>query len=129
MADDEVHTVDYWWDGPREGVATFEGRPHYYECIFDDEADDWTERFCLTPIAEDIVRIALEAREIWYGEGSEHRPYQAADEARYRELRIVVETAVKDNANAAFEVIGDFSAFRGLRPHSPLPVRVVWSRT
>jgi len=37
---EQVLTVGYYWDGPKTGVAKFNGEPHAYECIFDDRLDE-----------------------------------------------------------------------------------------
>ena len=34
--------VDDWWDGPVEGMATYQGRDCWFRAIFDTEADEWT---------------------------------------------------------------------------------------
>jgi hypothetical protein len=31
-----------WWDGPVEGMATYQGRDCWFRAIFDTEADEWT---------------------------------------------------------------------------------------
>jgi hypothetical protein len=30
-----VFTVTDYYDGPRKGIANYNGRPHFYECVFD----------------------------------------------------------------------------------------------
>ena len=42
---ERVHTVLDYYDGPRKGVADFEGQPHLYECIFDDANDNYSDSF------------------------------------------------------------------------------------
>jgi hypothetical protein len=34
--------IDDWWDGPVEGMASFEGRDCWFRAIFDAEEDEWT---------------------------------------------------------------------------------------
>ena len=34
--------VTGWWDGPVEGMATYQGRDCWFRAIFDAEADEWT---------------------------------------------------------------------------------------
>jgi hypothetical protein len=34
--------VTDWWDGPVEGMASYQGRDCWFRAIFDEEADEWT---------------------------------------------------------------------------------------
>ncbi len=34
--------VTDWWDGPVEGMASYQGSDCWFEAIFDEEADEWT---------------------------------------------------------------------------------------
>ena len=45
-----VFTITDYHDGPRKGIANYHGQPHFYECIFDDAKDDYSELFWLTPL-------------------------------------------------------------------------------
>jgi hypothetical protein len=61
-----VYTVDDYYDGPRGGVADFDGRPHYYQSLFFDEPLDSDEnRFELSPISADTRDLAIEAFLLW----------------------------------------------------------------
>ena len=35
-----VYTVEDYYDGPREGVADFQGKSHVYKCQFSETDDD-----------------------------------------------------------------------------------------
>jgi hypothetical protein len=37
---ERVHTMTDYYDGPRKGLANFEGMPHLYEAEWDDQADN-----------------------------------------------------------------------------------------
>ena len=37
---EEVFTVTEYYDGPRQGIANFTGKPHFYDCIFDEARQD-----------------------------------------------------------------------------------------
>ena len=47
-----VHSVDEYYDGPREGMADFGGHPHRYRSMYLDGAewDPDDDRFELTPV-------------------------------------------------------------------------------
>lgn len=61
-----VHTIDDYYDGPKQGIADFEGKPHYYEREFDEERDEYSDVFRLTPIADSIFELAMEKSGIWW---------------------------------------------------------------
>ena len=52
-----------WWDGPVEGMATYQGRDCWFRAIFDTGADEWTSprRCCLYELTPD-ERERLRAR-------------------------------------------------------------------
>jgi hypothetical protein len=60
-----VYTVTDWYDGPREGIADFNGMPHLYQWQFDNAKDDWADTLLLTPVDEETFRLALEDWAIW----------------------------------------------------------------
>lgn len=64
---DAVHTVEDYYDGPRAGVADFEGAPHYYRSIYLDlpawNADE--DRFELSPVGSEVVDAARELAAIF----------------------------------------------------------------
>jgi len=62
---EKVMTIFDWWDGPLRGLATFEGSVCIYERIFDEELDDWSSEYYLTPIDNDLVTLLLEDWDIW----------------------------------------------------------------
>ena len=60
---EEVFTVTDYYDGPRGGIANFNGKPHLYECIFGD--NDYTNTYWLTPVSHEVFLLALEDWAIW----------------------------------------------------------------
>lgn len=42
-----------WWDGPKQGLAYYNGQVCIYERVFDDELDDYTDEYDLVPISEE----------------------------------------------------------------------------
>src|SRR5215471_6082747 len=62
---EKVHTMTEYNDGPRRGIADFEGRPHLYVSEWDNDAQDFRELFVLSPVDDEAVfRMALEDFEI-----------------------------------------------------------------
>ncbi|MBF9239958.1 hypothetical protein I2I05_21380 [Hymenobacter sp. BT683] len=64
-----VYTMTDWYDGPRKGVANFEGTPHYYECPWyagiDTGSGELPGHYLLTPLDAETFRLALEDWAIW----------------------------------------------------------------
>lgn len=65
MAFEPAHTMTDWYDGPRRGVATVNGRPHIYESCWSDIDSDDDDVFVLSPISDDVFSAAIEDWEIW----------------------------------------------------------------
>jgi hypothetical protein len=57
---EEVFTVMDYYDGPRKGFANFRGQPHFYDCIFDDDKDEYSDLYHLTPISQRVFELAKE---------------------------------------------------------------------
>src|SRR5204863_2880073 len=116
-----VYTVNDYWDGPRVGVADVNGKPHYFECIFDEASDDWTDRFWLREIEPAIFQLVLEDWKIWEGwrdafhagkaEEKTH-PCLPEDRDRHEAISIVLKEHLRiDRANGkqaqgSFEIVG-----------------------
>ena len=62
---ESVHMVWEIYDGPRSGIADLDGVPHYFECLFDEEKQDWSEKFDLKPISESLFENATEQWKIY----------------------------------------------------------------
>lgn len=60
-----VHTVTDYCDGPRKGIANYQGKPHLFECIFDESKDNYSELFWLAPVDAETFRFAMEDWAIW----------------------------------------------------------------
>lgn len=62
---EKVRLVHDYWDGPRTGIADYEGRPHWFENIFDQDKDDYSDLFWLTPLSDNTLRLAQHQAEIF----------------------------------------------------------------
>lgn len=62
---EDVFTEIDYYDGPRKGVANFCGSPHFYDCVFSDERQDYTNHYRLTRVSADTFQLALEDWAIW----------------------------------------------------------------
>jgi hypothetical protein len=111
-----VYTVTDYYDGPRAGIADFNGSPHYYECLFDD-SKGYLDIFQLSPIEHETFQLALEDWAIWrrwkraYHEGladqSTH-PALPRERQRHEELQVILERRLKIKEDQAIQAKGDF---------------------
>lgn len=62
---EEVFTVTDYYDGPRQGIANFNGQPHLYDCVFAEDKQDFTNLYRLTPVSQELFLLALEDWAIW----------------------------------------------------------------
>jgi hypothetical protein len=64
---EQVHTVHDYYDGPRSGVADFNGRPVFYRSMYLD-TPTWNpneDRFELSPISPAALKLAIEDFHLW----------------------------------------------------------------
>ena len=64
---ERVYTITDYYDGPRAGVADFQGTPHVYRSLYLD-SETWNPDetgFELSPISQETLRLALEGWVIW----------------------------------------------------------------
>jgi len=103
---EEVFTVTDYHDGPRTGVANFRGQPHFYDCIFDEAQDEYSDLYRLTPISQRIFELATEDWAIWkkwesaYHSGKvtlQSHPALPEDRARHKEIRTILDSALTTN--------------------------------
>lgn len=113
-----VFTVTEYYDGPVKGIANFNGKPHFYECIYDPAKSEYSELFRLTPLDDRVLRLAMEDWEIWRrwehafhtGKTSmQTHPALPQDKSRHQELEALLGTALRTGANAITR-IGKFVA-------------------
>lgn len=93
---ERAHSVWNYYDGPREGIADFQGKPHIYKCQFSETDDDWTDLFGLMAIDEELLALAMEQHAVflrWRAEfdlghaSIKSHPALPADRVRYDELQ------------------------------------------
>lgn len=106
--------MDVYYDGPRSGVAEFDGQPHYYRSIYLD-TPHWNPdeyRFELSPVTSDVLTAACEMAAIFERWDTMRRAtpgFTYTDEefgalpeerARYRELEQFLESSYAGAAQA-----------------------------
>jgi hypothetical protein len=91
---ERVYTVTDYYDGPRVGVADFNGTAHLYESEWSADPDNYV--FRLSPVDQGTLELVLEDWQIWlrweraYHDGTEPQethPALPIDRARHEELK------------------------------------------
>lgn len=129
---DRVYTVVDYYDGPRKGIADYQGKPHLYECI------DYSDSFLLAPLDAEAFQFAMEDWAIWqrwelaYHTGkadlSTH-PALPHESERHQELESILEKMLVIDRAKAVTRIGHFEAMGGeTLPKGVLrPLQVKWA--
>jgi hypothetical protein len=122
-----VFTIDDYRDGPRSGVANFHGAPHFYECIFDEQADDYSNSYLLIPLSQEAFQAAIESWQIFLRWRTAHDLGKASDEThpalpedknRDNETKQLLNQAIASGrpnatrATAEFAPVGDHKLLR-----------------
>jgi hypothetical protein len=114
-----VHTVPDWYDGPRGGIADYDGVPHLFESEWSDRKDLDPDTFLLMPIDANTFSLVMEDWEIWRryetalhkGEVAlEHHPALPEERSRHLELEKLLESKLVVDPVRAFRRQAEFRA-------------------
>lgn len=121
-----VYTITDWYDGPRRGVANFDGKPSYYECQWYAGIDAGFEAvpgdYLLTPLDAETYQLALEDWAIWerweaaFAAGTTTQathPTLPEDQARHAEIEQVLLTRLVTNQHCCRRATGEFHYIGG----------------
>lgn len=141
---ERVYTMTDYYDGPRRGIASFEGKPHFYDSEWSDGKDLEADTFKLTPVAEDLLLLAMEDWALWerwetaFHEGrvdTTTHPALPEDRARHNELQPVLSSRLATDPEHCVRAHGEFRSAkagpydRGRERQSPtVPLEVRWER-
>ena len=130
---ESVFTVSEYYDGPRGGLANFHGVPHIYECIFDQQKDEYSDAYLLMPVGPELLmaamtnwriflkwRAALDAGQTTVAT----HPALPEDKARYEDTRRALEQAIALAKPRALRVRGSFEVLG--EAHSVRDVHTRW---
>jgi hypothetical protein len=111
----------YWTsgshDGPGDGVADFNGVPHYFAAEWDEGKDNYAEVVRLTPISTQILRLVVERQEIeerwwaaYYGGTApvETRPALPPERERYDKIQTILPNELTTRAKPVVRARGEF---------------------
>jgi hypothetical protein len=135
---EEVFTVTDYYDGPRMGIANFRGQPHFYDCIFDEAQDEYSDMYHLTPISQRVFELAKEDWAIWkHWESAFHsgkatlesHPALPQDRGRHEEIRAILDSELTTNAAVCTTQRGSFERLgSGEYPKGAMrPLQVRWT--
>jgi len=134
-----VFTVRDYHDGPRSGVANFLEQPHFYECVFDERTDDYSNSYLLTALNQNVFRAAIENWEIFlrwrkaFDLGKVNRethPALPQDKERFEETKRVLDLAIESGRGKALQLRGEFEVLGEPKPPFDIltPWQVKWSK-
>jgi hypothetical protein len=132
---EEVHLVLDYWDGPRKGVADYCGTLHYFRALFDEERDEWSDVFILSPLDLDTYNLVIEQHQIWqrwqkaFATGAatiDSHPALPEETNRSKELAEIIERKTKIDPNTALRRKGSFEADDRSKLTSDRKWRVCW---
>lgn len=112
--------TDYY-DGPRQGIAGYLGLPHFYDCIFSDEKQNFTSVYHLTPVSDQIFQLALEDWAIWkrwehaFKSGKkvmDTHPALPEDAVRHSAIKTLVADRLKTDPSKSIDRAARFLALR-----------------
>jgi len=116
-----------YYDGPREGLALYNGLPHYFKCIFDESIDEYSDVFELYPVGDEFLELAQEQDEIFrewlnrYSKGlasRETHPGHRGVNPKFDELSDLLDSAIQRLKPLANRYVPSFEALPD-RAHPP----------
>jgi len=119
---ERVHTVWDYYDGSREGLADFNGKPHHYQSQWDEGADDWSPFFALTPVDSETLHLAMQQRTLWCTWEQAFHAAQVAQDShpgygvkntRHDELEAILEARLPGEVSVTYTVRTQFYAIDG----------------
>lgn len=131
---DIVHTVTDWYDGPRSGIADYQGSPYLYQSEYLDTSPSDMDAFLLIPIDQDVFQLALEDWAIWRrweiafhsGETApETHPVLPEDRKRHEELQRLLDGRLVIDPNRAVRKAAKFQD-RNDPVWNDYPLTVCW---
>ena len=121
MAWNQVVTIDDFYDRPRSGIAFYGERLVSYKTLWNEEIDDYSSLYGVTPIDVNLLPLIEEYWEIWKrwdaafhdGEASrESHPALPDDRARYEELSVLLKFHTEVDQENCLKVEAEFRSAR-----------------
>jgi hypothetical protein len=88
---ERVYCVNSYWDMTiLEGIAGYNDKKYYFNCIFSKDIDDWTDIYELTLLDDYIFKLTLENWEYWknwLNKFNKKLAFEIPHPAEYAEIR------------------------------------------
>ena len=134
---EQVYTVTDFYDGPRQGIADFNGKPHLFVSEFENETQEFG-MYHVSLVTEEILELALEGWAIWrrwetaFHQGlttTETHPALPEDRSRHLELELLLQTVLVLDENTARKVEAVFKLHidPGWNQLGARPLQVNWT--
>lgn len=133
-----VYHVSHFHDRPRQGIADFLGKPHFFDCQFSRAEDDWSDIYLLTEIDVGTVALAEESDRLFvnwltaYNAGRttlEGHPVLPHDRVRHEEVKAILGEKLVTDPTRAVLMHGTFDMMaKRSSPFVPVfgPIDVLW---
>jgi hypothetical protein len=127
MTYERVYVVWDYYEGARSGIADYRGVPHHFVNEYDEDEDEYTDKFTLRPIEDATLQLILKQWTIWRAwelafhngerDKSSHPAMPGQDET-YAQLGIEIKTEIDTNEA---EPIAATAVFRSRANQPELP--------
>jgi len=114
---ERVLTVNDFYDSPRLGVAEVDGTPHIYQAEFDEQADEYSETYLVSPVEPELLALILEDWDIWLrfhaaweigAVSQDEHPALPEDRARHEAIERVIGDRLRADAQTARRMRAQF---------------------
>ena len=119
---ERVHVENNWHDGPRAGIADVNGIAHRFECIFDEEQDEWTSEYLIAPVDDETLALEKEQFRIFlswrekFDQGLatiDTHPAHGGVDKRWDELERELQSRRSIDRDVARRAVADFKLAKG----------------
>jgi hypothetical protein len=133
---DRVLSIWEYVDQPIKGVAIYKGMPHWFDRIFDQKRDEYSNRFWLTPLDERLCSLELECRALfdsWRREFDVGKvsiathPGLSGPQTRFSAAKAELDSGIENIRDQRMELAGRFVLIDpAARERTPTSFYVVW---
>jgi hypothetical protein len=127
MTYERIYAIWDYFEGPRSGIADYLGVPHHFVNDFDEDKEDYTDKFTLRPIDNTTLQMIQRQWDIWRSwelafhngqrDKASHPALPGQDET-YAQLGIEIKTEIETNTARTIVAL---AAFRPCANQPELP--------
>tara|TARA_R110002073_G_scaffold335466_1_gene527516 strand:- start:146 stop:559 length:414 start_codon:yes stop_codon:yes gene_type:complete len=118
MEYEKVYTVNDYWDGPIEGVADYQGKPHKFKLLFDKNEDQYSTDYELQKISTKEFKLILQSWSLWIKwnnkegktkEEFDSHPVLPTDKEELEKIEAQLRELAESNDSNKFKIKGFFN--------------------